>query len=284
MNRLSRSILLGALTLLPAPLACAQDKAPATPPTSTDAMVARASDLLQDAEASWGEDREHAESVLHEGVALLDAVESSSAAPGAELERTLGASYLLLGENGRAILHLRRAQKLDPTSRAIRETLDAARARVGSPPPPDASERAKRAVLFWRGFVSRRALLVAAIGAWVIAWTLLLARRLGAPTSMAKLGLASLVLSFVPAGALASEEVITRLREDAVVVQDGVIARNGPSNDLYPATFTEPVEPGLEVVVLERRDGWARARLASGQDTWLPNAAIEAVTPRRASR
>jgi len=266
-----------AAILLAVPMAQARG-APADG-ASPEALAARVAELVREAESAWGEDREGAEATLREGVALLTALERSPGARSAELERTLGASHLLLGDTGPAVLHLRRAQRLDPASRAIGETLDAARARVGGAPPAGAGERATRAVLFWRGIVPRRALLLVAVGAWLLAWALLLARRLGAPAPTAKLGVVALLLSLVPAGALASEGVILAVRDDAVVVGSGVIARNGPSDDLYPATFTEPVEPGLEVVVLERRDGWARVRLASGQATWLPQSAIEPVTP-----
>ncbi len=272
-------------TLFSATAPAAQTHPPTAATDSPDAIVVRAAGLIADAERGWGDDPEHAETALLEAVSLLEAAQGAGSPRSVELERTLGASFLLLGDHGRAVVHLRRAQLLDPTNKTVRETLDAARVRVGGTPPPDARERAARALLFWRGFVPRPALLIVGVVAWLGAWSLLLARRLGAPRVTTRLGLAALFASLLPTGALASERVILALRADAVVVQRGVLARNGPSDDLYPATFTEAVEPGLEVVVVDHRDGWASVRLASGQQTWLPENAIEMVTPsRRRSR
>ncbi len=258
--------------------------AQAPTPESREQLVERAAGLLADAEAAWADDREGAESTLREGVALLEAARSGVPATSVELERTLGASYLLLGDTGRSVLHLRRALLLDPADAATRETLAAARARVGASADADLGHRAARGLLFWRGYVPRLWLLVVGVAAWVAAWALLVARRLGAPRVTTRLGLVSLVVSLLPAGALASEQVILRLRDDAVVVQRGATAHNGPSADLYPATFTEPVQLGLELLVVGARDGWVNARLASGQETWLPESAIERVTPRRRPR
>ncbi len=44
-----------------------------------------------------------------------------------------------------------------------------------------------------------------------------------------------------------------------------------------PASLTQPLPRGAEVAVLERRADWARIRIASGTEGWIPSGAVLAV-------
>ena len=65
----------------------------------------------------------------------------------------------------------------------------------------------------------------------------------------------------------------------AVVVGDSVHARTGP-DESYGRRFTEPLTPGVELLVLERRGAWVRGRLANGRDAFVPESGVSIVGGR----
>lgn len=242
-------------------------------------LAERAAALVTQAERVSADDPYESERLLGEAAKIYQRLSDERSVRSAELERSLGATMLLLGDNGRAVLHLRRALRLDPTDRATRETLEEARRRVRSGVSPGVRSRLESVALWWRGYVPRSVMLGGALASWVLAWSLAIVRRVrrwerGGLSVAVLLG-----LSAVGLGALGSEAWFERASREGVVVEDGVMAYNGPSADLYPATFSEPVRGGVEVEMLERREGWARVRLRNGQETWLPERSIELVTP-----
>ena len=63
---------------------------------------------------------------------------------------------------------------------------------------------------------------------------------------------------------------------DAVIVESAVLrAADSPG---APPALTQPLPPGAEVAVLERRGGWSRVALAGGTTGWLADGALEPVT------
>ncbi len=242
-------------------------------------LALRAGELVRSATEIRGDDPDRSDALLREAVGLYTRIEQASDSRSAALERTLGGASLMLGETGRAVLHLRRAQRLDPTDAGTNETLEHARRQVRSGVAPSAGSRLREVALWWRGHVPRSALLYGSLLAWGGAWTLAVVRRLRR-WERGGIGVGVLIAgALIGGGTLASERALDRASREAVLVEDGVMARNGPSADVYPPTFTEPLRAGVELVVLERREGWARVRLANEQETWLPEGAIEMVTP-----
>ncbi len=246
-------------------------------------LATRAGELVRTAIEIRGDDPDRSDALLREAVGLYRLVEQTDESHNAALERTLGGASLMLGDTGRAVLHLRRSQRLDPTDARTRETLKHARDQVRSGVAPSAGSRLREVALWWRGRVPRSVVLYGSLIAWGGAWTLAIARRV---RRWERGGIAIGILiagALVGGGTLASERLLDRASREAVLVEDGVMARNGPSADVYPPTFTEPMRAGVELVVLERREGWARVRLANEQETWLPETSIEMVTPETAS-
>jgi len=242
-------------------------------------IAERAAELIRESNGSQASDPDRSEELLAEAVDAYSMLSDSGSTANADLERTLGSASLILGDTGRSVLHLRRAQRLDPTDRATRETLAHARTQVRTGVAPTARSRVRSVVLWWRGHIPRPAMLAAALLSWIGAWSLAIVRRLG---QWERGGISIGVLicaSAVSASALVSEQWLDRASQEAVLIDDGVMALNGPAKDVYPPTFTEPMRAGVECRVLERREGWAHVRLRNTQDTWLPETAIEMVTP-----
>lgn len=221
---------------------------------------------------------------LREAVAiftgLIEGDEETAGVRNARLYTNLGNAHMLLGETGRAVLAYRRALRLDPQDGAAQEGLAQARARVAQRVERSAQRQAAAALAFWRGLVSASARFEVALWAWAALWVALTLRAVGvARRGMAWGGAAALVVCAGAGATLAIDAWSERSAPDAVVVDGPVTGRKGPDERAYEASFTEPLRSGVEVVIAERRPGWARVRLADGRETWVPESHAAPVNP-----
>jgi len=215
----------------------------------------------------------------------------------AQLETNLANASLLAGDVPHAIAAFRRAQSIDPRNSTIRQGLAAARRAAGtealapgaSPPPAKAGTdggftgtlRRIGGFLEWaadRTFerLAPRLLLASAAIGYIGAFGLLAARLLGARRVRPSWPVAMAILSLLAAGPLVAHESASRASPAAVLVQSGVTARNGPA-DMYEASFKEPLAPGLEVTIIERRSEWTQVRLVDGRSCWVPASSLESL-------
>lgn len=186
------------------------------------------------------------------------------------LRYNLGTLYLERGDVGRAILNLRaclrerprhedaaynlaraEAARADQVDTAARRPLSARVAATVS------SAEAAAAFLALSALV---ALLVAASG-----WTRGRARRAVAVALLAS------ALPWLAAGGVLWARVIADYTAEAVVLSEEVAARKGPSDE---AATTFLAHPGLYGAVVAEENGYARVRLDSGLDAWLPSDAL----------
>jgi hypothetical protein len=191
------------------------------------------------------------------------------------LHANRGAALLLGGDVGRAVAAFRRAQRLAPDDPAVVNGLAAARARVQTAVTPAPESHLREALLAWRGRVERATLLGIAVTAYIVAWLAGAARVLGVRRAI-PVAAAAAAVSLLAAAPLAIEAFFEN-RRDAVVVAAEVVGLNGPSHGAYAPTFESPLTAGVECEIIERRDGWARVRLADARETWLPADAVEPI-------
>lgn len=177
----------------------------------------------------------------------------------------LGNAALQAQDAGTAVLAYHRALRLDPDERAARQNLEHVRGRLPSwvPRPDDAEgfrglfdERLLPRV--WRVRGAAIAFLLAAL-----ALVLSVRERPGAWRGVA-------VSGFVVWGLLLVSTFAGREgdRSLAVLVAAETEARSADSA-LAPRALPEALPSGVEVALLEERDGWARVRLANGRDVWV---------------
>lgn len=195
-----------------------------------------------------------------------------------KLQFNLGNALLLAGDVGGAVLAYRRAEMYAPTLPRLRDTLDATRRRVAVELSPTLGERMLGMLLSWRGVVPRWALLAisfaAFAGLWIAASVRLLKGVRAGPALVAWLA----ALAVLPLGLLVLERVLLLDRPHAVVVAlAGVEGLNGPAFGVYEPSFTRPLPPGTEAIIIEERNGWRHIRLIDGRETWVPASAIEPV-------
>lgn len=245
---------------------------------SPRALVDRAAERFDAALEVGDRDPALARARYQESAAALERVIDEHGVVNARLFANLGNTYLLAGDTGRAVLAFKRAERLTPTNARVQQALAAARARVGAALRPSAAERVRAVMLAWRGQIGRGWVVGIVVVCYAGLWVLAAARVVGLPTggvrtvvplaTVAVLGLALLWFE---------HSLLTRAGEAVVVAPEGVVGRNGPSAEVYDASFTDPLPAGVEVRLLETRDGWARVALADDRETWIPLDGVEAV-------
>lgn len=191
-----------------------------------------------------------------------------------------GNAYLLGGDIGRAVLAFRRADLLRPYDSNVRSGLADARERVQISVSQSSASRATQFATYWRRFIPVPFMIGAFVALYVGAWTVAIINGFRPALVPRAVGLSLALAAGLTATLVLVEHRTNDGDRSGVVVADGITARNGPSASVYEPTFTTPLRPGVELRILESRDGWHKVRLADGRETWLPQHSIERVKPR----
>ncbi len=205
-----------------------------------------------------------------QATALLgEAVAAAPARP--ELLTDWGNAALGAGDLGTAVLAYRQALAIDADRARARQNLAWVRGRLPVTLRP-ASAGARDSLFFFHAWPRSRRLLV---GAFMFALAVLLA----VPWSRRwRRGRMLAVLPAVAWLALGASLVLERDRAADAVVMQPTLLRTADGAGAPPA-LASPVPAGVEVTVLESRDGWTRVALPGGQAGWAPSDSIRGVAP-----
>lgn len=196
----------------------------------------------------------------------------------AALEYNLGNVHFRLGDLGRAVLHYRRAQRLDPGSERVAANLRYARERVEPAIPAGGGSRLARQLLFWHYRTSAAARARAVIGLGLLGWALLTAWLRWPRRGLWIGGATVLVLGWAAGASVLYQLHDEAVRPGAVLVGTPQVLRLGRGEGSDPA-LKQPLGPGVELRITQQRGDWVEVELASGQTGWLPRAAVELVRP-----
>ena len=192
-------------------------------------------------------------------------------APGSpELLADLGNAALGAGDVAHATLAFRRALMLDAGNLRARRNLEWLRGRQPSGFRPS-SGGAADTLFFFHEWPRARRWLVGA-GAFSIAILLIVPWRRGSRRGLLGLALIPFAVWLAMMISLFSED---RRVDDAIVMQSAVLRAADSAG--APAAITQPIAPGVELAVVERRDAWVRVKLGGGVTGWLPAGTIEFV-------
>ncbi len=195
----------------------------------------------------------------------------------ADLYTNLGNASLLGERHGDAVLAYRRALALDPDHRGARKNLEHARELL-----PVWVPRPERASVLDSFFFWHRALSSAERAGFGALMFALGASLLAAAIYWRRVWLRNLAL--VPGVAWAATMVSLTLGSlggaapEAVITAPEVIARAADSVNA-PTRFARPLPGGVEVGILERREGWVRIGMADGRDAWVAATSLTPVAP-----
>lgn len=185
-----------------------------------------------------------------------------------QLEYNLGNCYLQAGDIGIAIVHYRRAERLSPGHPYLKDNLHTARQRCTT-----VIERTRRGAVmrnffFWHYETSMTARWTALTLFFFTFWGFMILRTL--------FGRRSLTISSVVCGALIVALVLSvsvtywseRHTPEGVITALDVAVYKGPGSG-YQRQFEQPLQPGVEFTLRERRGGWWAIELPDGHSGWI---------------
>jgi tetratricopeptide (TPR) repeat protein len=193
----------------------------------------------------------------------------------ARLYYNLANAYLLKGDVGKAILHYRRAERLDGSDANIQKNLAFARSRRLDTIPVKTEQQVLRTLLFWHYDMTMKTRWMGAclaFGVMCLSLTMIVWRGPGRPA------LTTAVIACLLAGCLGGSvavDVHQQTREVYGVITTGqIVARQGDGPN-YPESFKAPLHAGTEFELIERRPRWLHIRLSDKSEGWIPNEAAE---------
>jgi tetratricopeptide (TPR) repeat protein len=187
----------------------------------------------------------------------------------------LGNAYLKRGDIGRAIASYERAARLLPRDPDVTANLAFARERANIEAPSAPIWQRLAAPFAFRASAGELAKMFAVL--WWLFWGLLIARLLSprAAVALSRAATAVAVIAVILGVSLAVRVTAVETTGAAVVVASG----DTPVRFEPTASGTEHfvVTPGMDVSVLEERDGWLLVARADGRRGWLQAESLERV-------
>lgn len=256
------------------------------------AFAALASDesaVLQDAlgdfdraVAAGRSDPQRAEELYRRAIARFESL-AAAGVHNASLEYNLGCAHFRVRDLGRAILHFRRALRIDPSFTRAAENLRLARERVEPFITPAADVQLFDRLMFWTRDVSIRSRLVLAAAGALVGWGLLVVRRWRARPWLLICGVGAVLLGLANSASVAWQLHDESATPHAVLIAGDQTLRTGRGEG-YEAVLKQPLGAGVEVRILNRRAEWVEVRLVNGVRGWLPESAVAEILPTPARR
>lgn len=200
--------------------------------------------------------------------------------PNGRLEYNIGNAFLQAGDIGRAILHYRRAARFVPRDELLADNLREARSRSILPIKPGARDRVLGTLFFWHDQTSTRERAGVAILTFVALWTALAVRLFVPKRSLSVTAICCGVVFLIAAASVTQEMWKDRSAPPGVILAMDVPVYKGPGSS-YQRQFEQPLQPGVEFTLRERRGQWWRIELSDGKSGWIDAANADLVVTER---
>ncbi len=221
------------------------------------------------------------------------------------LEFNLANCHLQAGDVGRAILHYRRAERLIPGDEILADNLSVARSRRLTTIGLTRRSAFLKSAFFWHYQTSVSGRSRTALVLYVAVWALLILRSFGVsiavtPTvgSSSTVGPTAIVgatfQSVFPRRALTVAAIVCAVTAAAAGVSVGmtqwsdrnvpegvvtamdVVVLKGPGSG-YQRRFEQPLQPGVEFALRQRRGEWWKVELPDGKSGWIEAAEAQLI-------
>ncbi len=205
---------------------------------------------------------------------------SSIAADGivnGRLEFNIGNCYLQAGDVGRAILHYRRAQRLIPRDPLLADNLAVARSRCLTSIEPTRSTEFFKSLFFWHHQTAAATRFRVGLVMYIAVCVWLTIRAATPRRWISGAAVACAVIGGACATSVIAERWFDRNAPEAVVTSMDVVVYKGPGSG-YQRQFEQPLQPGVECTVRERRGNWWNVELADGNSGWIEAKEAERIT------
>jgi len=193
----------------------------------------------------------------------------------ADLFTNLGNSALQAQQLGPAILAYRRALTVEPGHAQAAKNLAHARTLLPGWTPSPESDTLIDTFLFWTRMFSIPVQAIVASLFFALASMLFAAAIRWKLTWAGNLAIVPLVIWVTMTVSILVQSSSTGATE-MVVVADEAVGYSADSTG-SPPRFAEPLPGGVEVKLIEDRNGWSHVRLADGRDAWLRRATLQPV-------
>jgi hypothetical protein len=246
-----------------------------TPTDDLRAEVIEALAEFDEAQRIQPEQPARARQLFRSAAQRMQSVVSSGVENG-RLEYNLGNAYLQAGDVGRAILHYRRAERLIPNDPLLKDNMSLARSRRLTSIAATSESELLRTALFvhYQTSVAQRS--IAAITTYTAFWFLLIGWSLWPRRSLIAIASLSILLAATLAISATVSNWQDRHRPAGVVLSADVPVYKGPGPS-YQRQFEQPLQPGVEFVLLEKRGDWWNVQLVDGKTGWLSASAAELI-------
>lgn len=190
---------------------------------------------------------------------------------------TLGNSWFMVGDVGRAILNYRRAETYLSRNPDIQHNLKTA-LDLRTDLIPQKERHPVIAKLFGWHFNTSASLRWGVFTFfWLVLWgSWFWLRRSSKKEARITVSIAGL-FSILLLASLLTESILKQRAEPGVITAKDVLARKG-DGDRYAPAFQDPLHSGTEFQRLENRGAWWQIELADGQTCWIPARAAETVS------
>lgn len=195
------------------------------------------------------------------------------------LEYDMGNCYLQAGDIGRAILHFKRAKRLIPNDDLLSSNLSLARSRCVTQIRRMTRSEVLKTIFFLHYQLALRQRVMFGLTAFIAIWFFLLARNFARRKWTVIGASASALIAAGFAVSVAASLWADRNEPQGVVLESDVTVYKGPATS-YQRLFEQPLQPGVEFTLRERRGDWWRVELADGNAGWIPRRVAELV-PRQ---
>lgn len=192
------------------------------------------------------------------------------------LEYNIGNCYLQAGDVGRAVLHYRRAQRLNPRDDLLADNLSVARSRRLTTISTSRSSMVLRNVFFWHYETALGSRTRAAIVLYLAFWALLIAWLVASYRMITVAAAFCAVCTVLIAGSIFTQNWMERHAPAGVVLGKDVVVYKGPGAS-YQRQFEQPLQPGVEFTLRERRSPWWNIELPNGQSGWIESSDADLV-------
>ena len=237
-------------------------------------------ELMNSAESLRDESLVESQQMYANAASFLEKAITDDGYRSASAYHALGNAYFRSDRLGKAVLNYRRGLQLNPTDPHLLASLKAVRLQIDVIPAKNAQGYFSQALTLVRSHVPRALIWGIIATTFCIGWFMLTLRLFTPSTRRMWTILASSSFACsIGASTALGYELYQAQSNDAVVVQSGFTVRTGPSESIYPKALDQNASPGLEVKVVDQRDGWSNIRFGHSSSGWISSDALERVFP-----
>lgn len=189
---------------------------------------------------------------------------------------TLGNSWFMAGDPGRAILNYRRAQELMPNNADLRHNLKSVLELRADLIPEKEPHPLVARLLGWHIGTSTTFRWWLFAPAWLLFWGACYWMERSSRKEARITVVIAGVLSVILLASLITESVMKQRARPGVITAKEILARKGDGN-IYAPAFLDPLHSGTEFQCLEDRGTWWHIRLDDGQTCWIPADAADRI-------